>query len=239
MFGFEYDTILKSCLKRRCDVHASLEQPGLAEVVQNLHALISDCSTTSVQKSVRAAEDEDDSGEDEDGGIACLADMPEIKKLVKSTVADDYKSKRVANFQAYAKRLVHTHVEFCVESESDDAIIQKLKNSAAGKLRGSAEKKTHVGFFYNPNHCGESSSKPHVRPPPLRQNGEHLRHAQSLVLRARDWHLDDGDLWFIFDAGREGSNFFVFAARLSQSNCGFDWSLAQPSVARGGAQSGL
>ena len=99
---------------------------------------------------------------------------------------------------------MEANAELCEETESDDVIIQRFKNSAAGEARGSKDDKTYCGVFYNPNLCGESSSQLASRKPPLRNNGEHLKRLIALFLRARDWELDDRDLLRLFDAGREG-----------------------------------
>eukprot|EP00959_Pyramimonas_sp_CCMP1952_P068123 1421951-Pyramimonas_sp.AAC.1 len=57
---------------------------------------------------------------------------------------------------------------------------------------------------YHPNCCGESSSKPHLRPPSLRANGEHLKRAVNMVLQAANFQIEDRMIFMLFDAGKEG-----------------------------------
>ena len=212
MFGYEYDAIIRACMKRRADTKTSLTMSGLAEVVANiqneLEAEANKQKATDAEKQKHA--DEEDFEDADDPTTIAFEDMPEIKKLSKAVEDDDEKRKRVKYFQSYVRRLVATHVELCSETEPDAVIAQRFKESAAGKAHGDKEKKTFVGFQYNPNLCGESSSKPHIRIPPLRQNGDHIKRLIGIILQARDFKLDSQDLWLIFDAGREG-NQFMFA----------------------------
>ncbi|CAK0806360.1 unnamed protein product, partial [Prorocentrum cordatum] len=198
IFGYEFDRGIKSAVLKRCDPKSCMEQGDLAEAASTINEMLG-----TEERTRKAAEDHQkevsDDPEDEEPCLT-LEEMPEIKKLVKKTEADEAKAKRVSYFQAKASTLVHTHVELVSEVEPDDVIIQRFKDSAAYRTTGSKDKRNYRGSFYNPNHCGESSSKPHVRPPSLRGNGEHLRKLLSLALRATDFQMGDRDLYFIFDA---------------------------------------
>ena len=83
--------------------------------------------------------------------------------------------------------------------------MQRLMDSAAFKTKGSVEARTHSAIFYNPTLCGESASKPRVRLPPLRSNGQHLKRLLNIVLRSNNWEIAANDLFFLFDAGKPGT----------------------------------
>ena len=111
-----------------------------------------------------------------------------------------------------------TYVELVSETCTDDKIVQRMRDSAAFKQLGDAGKCTHQGIFYNPHLCAESSSKPHCRPPPLRQNGDHLRRLVCLTLRAQDWQILDQQLFFIFDGGKAGNKATLLSCFVDADN---------------------
>ena len=203
VFGFEHDAILRAHLKRRADVKACCSGPGLQEILVGIAAHADkEYGKKDDDKSKAAAADEEEL--DVVMTIPVLADLPEIKKLVKSFEGDESARKKINYYKGYARRLIETYVQLCPETASDDTILNQLAESAAGKVLGDSTGKTHAGIFYNPNHAGESSSKPTCRQPPLRQGGDHLKRLSNIVFRLRKHELADNDLWFIFDGGREG-----------------------------------
>ena len=203
IFGYEYDKSIKVGILRRCDPKSCIEQGDLNDAVNSINEMIG--QDEEARKTEEQKKKEAEAPSDEEGDIGyTFEEMPEIKMLIKKTEADEAKSKRVTYFQGLAARHVHTHVELVAETEADDVIIQRFKDSAAFKAKGDPEKKSYRCFMFNPNNCGESSSKPHVRPPSLRGNGGHLPKLCMLMLRGVDFQMDDRDMWLIFDAGREG-----------------------------------
>ena len=107
------------------------------------------------------------------------------------------------------RKLVDTYIALAPETWTDDKIVQHMKDSAAFNAKGGAIKCTHQGVFYNPHLCGESSSKPQVRPPPMREQGAHLKRMMCLLLRAQDWQLNDQQLFFIYDGGKAGDTLCI------------------------------
>ena len=103
-----------------------------------------------------------------------------------------------------ASTLVNTYVELIDEGKESATIVQHLADSQAYKKHSDLMPKHHVGVFYNPSLCGESSSKPHLRVPPLRKNGDHLKKLTAVVLQVNQWELKDQQLWFLFDSGKSG-----------------------------------
>lgn len=206
VFSYEHDGVLKVGLKRRADFKSLMSQPPLSEMVDSIKVAMED--EAGPAKQVGPGDSGDEPNDEAEGDVDCtvlaLDDLPEMKKMTKKLEEDDEKAKQLQYWKAHAKRLVEAHVELVSEQESDDVIVQKFKDSAAGKIRGNAADKSHVFFSYNPNLCGEASSQPCSRKPPLRQNGDHLRRACGLFMRARDWNLDERDIWCFFDGGREG-----------------------------------
>ena len=132
VFGFEHDAILRAHLKRRADVKACCSGPGVQEILGNIaqdadkeHGKKNDDSS----KAAAADEEEPDAVMT----IPVLADLPEIKKLVKSFEGDDHGSarKKIDYYKGYARRLIETYVQLCPETASDDTILNQLAESAA------------------------------------------------------------------------------------------------------------
>ena len=208
VYGYEHDPLLWSGLKRRSDFKSLMSQQpllGWTESINDLHqqeetalkATIGDPAASVVDDIVSGCDDDDDT-------LPTLDTVPEVKKVTRKAAKNEDHAKQLAYWKTFNRKLVEANAELCEETESDDVIIQRFKNSAAGKARGSKDDKTYFGVFYNPNLCGESSSQPASRKPPLRNNGEHLKRLMALFLRTRDWELDDRDLLCLFDVGREG-----------------------------------
>ena len=106
---------------------------------------------------------------------------------------------------AYESRtLVNTYAELINEGTDDDTILIRLTDSGAFKKQSDLPPKSHIGIVYHPALCGESSSKPHLRVPPLRKGGDHLKRLSAIVLRASSWDIAEGHMWFVYDAGKLG-----------------------------------
>jgi hypothetical protein len=71
-----------------------------------------------------------------------------------------------------------------IETETDDDIIKQMKESAAGPVKFKEDEKGYVGIFYDNKLAGEASAQPHIRHPPLRDNGDHWTRLANLRLRA-------------------------------------------------------
>ena len=104
-----------------------------------------------------------------------------------------------------SRSLVHTYVDLVDELEKDTVIGTRLTDSEAFKKHPQAGTKSHGAVMYNPAHCGEASSRPHIRAPPLRGAGDHLKRMTSITLRAYSWSIAENQIYFIYDAGKTGS----------------------------------
>lgn len=216
MFSYEHDGELKKGLKRRCEFKSLMSQAPFSDLEEAIRAAIKEETTGSADAAENNDEDADATIVAIDINVLALDELPEMKKVLKKAEGDDEKSKQLAYWKNYAKRLVEAHVDLVAESENDDTICQRFKDSAAGKVKGRKEDKSHVLFSYNPNLCGEASSQPCSRKPPLRQAGDHLRRLCSIFMRAREYELDERDIWCFFDGGREGTrmkNMMCYRAR--------------------------
>ena len=105
----------------------------------------------------------------------------------------------------HSRSLVSTYVELVPETEQDTAISSRLTDSEAFKKHPPTITKSHGAVIYNPSNGGEASSKPHLRAPPLRQAGDHLKRLTAIVLNAFKWSIAENQIYFIYDAGKTGS----------------------------------
>jgi hypothetical protein len=104
-----------------------------------------------------------------------------------------------------AQELVASHVALVHEQESDAELLEALKCCLAGVARGSKDARSHVLVFYDQQDAGKASSQPHLRTPPLREMGKHLKRFIKLNLMRTPGDLDDSDIIVVSDAGRSGN----------------------------------
>ncbi len=142
VFGFEYDVVLRVCIKRRADVIQSLKMQGLAEHVATIEAeLETEATENELQKRTTTLKEDESSNSEEEDCPQGLENLPQIQKLSKTVGEDATKTRRLNYFKNYCTRLVDTHVQLCSETESDHVIAQKFKNSAAGAIKPDIWKK--------------------------------------------------------------------------------------------------
>ena len=117
------------------------------------------------------------------------------------------KARKLDRFKRQAEQFVASNVTLVDEMQSDDQILAALKESPAGKARAEAGKKQHILIFYDQQDAGEAQAQPHLRTPPLRSKGDHLKRFLRLMMQRRDSpdDLDDGDVYVLNDAGRAGN----------------------------------
>ena len=144
MFGYEYDVVLRQAMKRRSDVQSTLSMPGLIEAVAAIKEQVEAESAAVGANTEKTSKTEDDEAIEGEDTPPELTDLPDMKRLMQRIEPDDDKTRKVSYYQSYAKKLVETHMEFIVESEPDDVIAQRLKDSVAMKTKGDPTKKTHA-----------------------------------------------------------------------------------------------
>ena len=139
-----------------------------------------------------------------------LVDTAEIQAIEEKFGDDQDRKDRLDAFIRKARVLIASHVDLVTEDMSDDALIQSMKESAVGKIELSNQDHGYIGIFYDQKEAGECSAQPHLRLPPLRDAGNHLKRAVGLRLRAKAStgdvdEIKDRDLFCIPDAGKDGN----------------------------------
>ena len=122
---------------------------------------------------------------------------------------DDASSKQMERFKRQAEMLVESHVVMANELQTDEYIVSMLQSSPVGQIRGDPKLKTHVLVYYDPQESGETMNQPHLRSPPLRAKGCHMRRFIRLVMaRAGGTAGEDileSDVHVINDTGNHGN----------------------------------
>ena len=140
-----------------------------------------------------------------------LVDTAEIQAIEEKFGDDQDRKDRLDAFLRKARVLIGSHVHLVTEDMIDDALIESMKESAVGKIELSDQDHGYIGIFYDQKEAGECSAQPHLRLPPLRDAGNHLKRAVGLRLRATAStgdvdEIKDRDLFCIPDAGKDGNN---------------------------------
>ena len=139
-----------------------------------------------------------------------LVETVEIKAIEEKFGDDQDRKDRLDGFIRKARVLIASHVQLVTEDMGDEPLIESMNESAVGKINLSDHDRGYIGIFYDQKEAGECSAQPHLRLPPLRDSGNHLKRAMSLRLRASSTgseaeEIHDRDLYFIPDAGKEGN----------------------------------
>ena len=138
-----------------------------------------------------------------------LVDTAEIQAIEEKFGDDQDRKDRLDAFIRKARVLIGSHVHLVTEDMSDDALIESMRESAVGKIELSDQDHGYIGIFYDQKEAGECSAQPHLRLPPLRDAGNHLKRALGLRLRATSTgeveEIHDRDLFCIPDAGKDGN----------------------------------
>ena len=111
---------------------------------------------------------------------------------------------KVPGFKQAAFRVAKSTCHFLSDA-SQQVLCEGIKASNVGKLRGDHEKGEYILISHFSSLAGESSSKPHIRPPSVRPG--YLKKLVTAVLQSRDDSPDDihpGDLWHMYDSGKHG-----------------------------------
>mgnify|MGYP007045148110 CR=1 FL=1 len=212
VFSTEFDDALRSHVKARRDVESLL---GAAPLI-GLVADIDEALTGEAAGGGAPRDDGADGGQgvgEDDGGAPADGEAPPdivataVAKL--ATKSDDEKQK-IDGFVAQCWRKVDTYVDLFHETSDAAAATDRLKTSAANKLRiekqpDDTRLRRFVLIVYDLKSAGEASSHPATRAPPLRGNGDHLKQCLRAALDAvGDAEIPDRDMYLIFDGGRPG-----------------------------------
>ncbi len=122
---------------------------------------------------------------------------------------------KIDKFRMHARRHVAAYVRLEVEPTSEAIMTKTIVESAVGPLRGArisdeqgnSINKTFVHLTYDVKLAGKASSAPHLRVPPLRQNGGHLAKCIGAALKSRadPETIDPGDLFLLYDGMKHGN----------------------------------
>lgn len=205
VFGYEYDDALRAGLRNRKDPETVLESDSIADEVSALR----DCldKESGVEAEAKGGADEDDQGtivEEASGAAAGIEHLVSLSKVARS-VNEDRKQK-LEKFKLSAKNLVSSNLDIAPETLSQGELVRRLKDSAAGQFRGDPDQHTHRAIFYDPKVTGQCSSMPHLRTPPLRGNGDHVKGLVKVMLDTTDGEIATNDVYFFMDGGRAGNH---------------------------------
>ena len=203
-FGYEYDWALQNALKNRRDASGLMTINGIAEIIEDIDAKYAE--------ETGRTEEKEDSGElpvVPGSGQAVESDGLDVAvQVLIAKAPTDFDCEKMTKLEKYrdlARTKVTCHVDLVPETGSDLELITAIKNSDAFKATCDASTGKHVGIFYDTKLVGQASAHPHLRTPPLRQNGEHLRRLIGIFMQARgEGVIADTDLYFLFDGGKPG-----------------------------------
>ena len=97
------------------------------------------------------------------------------------------------------------------EDQDDDTLIKSMRESAVANLIFPDDSPGYIGVVYDQKEAGECSARAHLRVPPLREAGHHLRRMIGLRLRAtspdggQTMEIHPRDLFLIPDGGKDGN----------------------------------
>ena len=108
--------------------------------------------------------------------------------------------------------IVSSSCKFMPEPATFRQLVDEIKESTVGKLRGDPSK-GYVLIPYDSKTAGESGATPSERQPNLR--AQHVRHLVTAVMRSRpgsEEELAEGDMYCFFDGGRHGNKSTLLGA---------------------------
>ena len=123
---------------------------------------------------------------------------------------------KIRRFRESAQRMVNVHVKLDVEPSSEtqltalisDSFVNKIKGKSFLDDTGATVFKNFVHITYDPKVAGRATTAPHLRVPPLRNNGAHIQKMVGAAIRARspgEERLEDGDIYVMFDGMKHGN----------------------------------
>lgn len=104
----------------------------------------------------------------------------------------------------YAEAFVNEKVKLLVEAAGVDSMATALAETHA--LKQNFTDPNHLVVLYETGQAGESTSKPHLRPPALRK--DHVKKMVGACLQARDKNrtqIHPSDIYLLLDAGKSGN----------------------------------
>ena len=215
VFSTEYDDVLRTQVKNRRDVENMFSAAPFNGLVAEIdEALTGEAAGGGALDD--GADEDQDMGENQHGnGGGAPADdeaLPDTIATVVLKVANKSSEDKVKidGFVAQCWRKVDTFIELFHETSDIAAMTDRLKTTAANKLRiekqpSDPKLRRFVLLVYDLKCAGEASSHPQTRVPPLRGNGDHLKQCLRAALDAvGDAEIPERDMYLIFDGSRPG-----------------------------------
>ena len=227
VFGTTYDDVIIGKLKARAATGQQvMTEPSLQELLGEIQTAMAEEAQQRAGSSASsmapapptvpplAEDDEQDAFERRaaEQGIEADQTLLDIApQLAEDAESGGGEGLTLERFKRQAELLVESNVVLANELQDDDEILKMLQAHPIATIRGDPGLKSHVLVYYDPQEGGETQAQPHIRTPPLRNKGEHLRRFIRLVMGrvaaagspACD-ELTDGDVYVINDTGKAG-----------------------------------
>ena len=131
----------------------------------------------------------------------------------KPAAMDEADKIKLDRYKAQARALVAAHV-FLMEETAEGTEIQQGMQAAMQGATEQLQDGAYILIYYGQSESGECSAQPHLRVPPLRNRGEHLRtFVQNCMMRhGKACEIDRNDVYVINDCGREGNRGLLLSA---------------------------
>ncbi len=175
IFSCDYDSVLAQHLKNRKSLTDMCETQPISELLEEIMAALAEDRShamTAERESIAApVADPADVAMGPETGVSPDCGLEADPALKSIGELDDTASFQLDRFKRMARQLVQSHVMLAEETFEDGELLQRLRDSSAGRARGDPEQRTHVIIWYDQQEAGEASAQPHLRTPPLRNKG--------------------------------------------------------------------
>ncbi|CAK0896993.1 unnamed protein product [Prorocentrum cordatum] len=153
--------------------------------------------------------------DDETGDTTSLTNPENIQLVSPGNLVIDVSAKsademqKLNLFKRKVAELVRSHVESVPDMTKECDLIQALKNTEAGRIKGSKNvenpaQSSYVAIVYDSKVSGECSHRPHLRQVYFRS--EHCKRLLKVALNLKEPDaIADGDLYILPDGGKHGN----------------------------------
>ncbi len=237
VFGSQNNAALKTQLKSSTNVQEALEIPCLAEPLRELTDVASEArrSLDTPGGMVKATPGglPQSAGGLPQSAVLCI-DLEKLPGGLPQNPCSEAEQSLLNRYEKEAREIVDVGVDLALEQTSQAAMAACIGNTPVGKLRGTPHKNGGmILIFYNIRMAGETTTQPHLRLPPFRNDpdapsGAHYKKMIMAVIASRRSpsqaqgeetdELHPGDCFVIGDAGRTGNTPQIMAAFKDERN---------------------
>jgi hypothetical protein len=150
---------------------------------------------------------------------------PDTKAAMRIARMTTEEQQSLEAFEKSVLATVGNHTEWVTEKPTVKSMAEAIRNTEFGKVKGTpGEDGRYVIISYQPKLAAETTTMPHLRTPPLRNNaqlpgGAHYKRLIQAVVQSRSpadsdecgQFIDPGDVFVVGDSGKHGN----FAALMS------------------------